>query len=229
MSEGRTGLRWVGVLVGVAMPSIVTWCYFVLLADSDSGIQQGTYSFGKVIQFGFPIVWILYVLKHRLFQSGMASVPLDSDAPTWSRKTSLVFGVAVGLAVSAAMFGIYYFCFPSEVQQTLTSHIVQRVQGFSVDSWPKFVGLGVFYALVHSLLEEYYYRWFVFGQLRHVAPLSLSMVFSGLAFMGHHVIVLAHYFGGMTLITVGLSSAIAIGGMIWAWQYEKSRSLLGRG
>ena len=30
----------------------------------------------------------------------------------------------------------------------------------------KYVALAVFYALVHSLLEEYYWRWFVFGQLR---------------------------------------------------------------
>lgn len=218
--------RWIGVVVTAVLPSVITWCYFILLADVGPRIQQGVYSVGKIVQFGFPVFWILCVLNVPLLLSGVASLPLDSTGP-WRLQKSLAIGTGVGLAVCAAMFAIYEFVFPDAVHELLTAQLVERVQGFGVDSWPKFVGLGVFYALVHSLLEEYYYRWFVFGQLRHVVPLGTAMLISGVAFMGHHVIVLTHYFGGVTPISIFLSLAIAIGGMIWAWQYEKSRSLVG--
>jgi len=38
--------------------------------------------------------------------------------------------------------------------------------------------VGVFYALCHSLLEEYYWRWFVFARLREQMRLSTAMMVS---------------------------------------------------
>ena len=86
--------------------------------------------------------------------------------------------------------------------------------------------LGGFYAVVHSFLEEYYFRWFVFGRLRELLRFAPAAIVSGLAFMAHHVIVL-YVFLGPSLHTAFLSLCIAAGGFIWAWQYERSRSLLG--
>ena len=76
-------------------------------------------------------------------------------------------------------------------------------------------------------MEEYYFRWFVFGQLRNLTGFLPAMIVSGLAFMAHHVIVLRHYFNGLSPWTVLLSCAIAVGGLIWAFQYERSKSLTG--
>ena len=135
------------------------------------------------------------------------------------------YGIAMGLAVSAAMFAIYRF-FPASVLAELETKLTAKVFQFSITSWPSYLALSVFYAFCHSFLEEYYYRWFIFGQVRHVTKLVPSMVISGLAFMGHHVIVLATFFG-MSSLTIFLSLSIAVGGMIWAWQYEKSKSLIG--
>ena len=44
--------------------------------------------------------------------------------------------------------------------------------------------------------------------------------------MAHHVIVLQAFFG-YSIHMFFLSFSIAVGGFIWAWQYERSRSLLG--
>lgn len=219
-------LRWQGALIAATLPTLVTWCYFVLLAESDSQLQQGVYSVAKVIQFGFPVFWVLVLLKRPLRKTGIASLAV-SDQRQWTPRVSLAVGMGVGLAVVTLLFGIYYFAFPKTVQEQLSGQLVERVQGFSVDSFPKFLGLSLFYALLHSLLEEYYFRWFIFGQLRHVMHFRTAMLMSSLAFMAHHVIVLAHYFGGLTPLTLFLSVSIAIGGMIWAWHYERSRSLWG--
>jgi len=225
MEPTNTKTRWLGVAIAIVLPSLVTWAYFHLLADSDVALQQGTYMVGKVIQFGFPLFWVLVVLRKAVWSAGLVSVEdeTSSISKPWTNGRSIAFGIAMGLAVSAAMFVIYRFGFPDSVVETLSSHLVERVSGFSVNTWQKFLGLSLFYAFCHSFMEEYYYRWFVFGQLRHVTKLMPAMVISGFAFMGHHVIVLAHYFG-MTLLTAFLSLCIAIGGMIWAWQYEKSKS-----
>lgn len=219
---------WLGIAIAVVLPTLVTWAYFDLLADSLAAVQQGTYSIGKIVQFTFPIFWILWVLKRQLGSAGLASVS-DNELleSKWSAPQSIGFGVGMGLAVAALMYAIYRFGFPDAVLDKLQTQLVDRVSGLKIDSWQKFLGLSLFYALVHSLLEEYYYRWFVFGQLRHVTKLGPAVVISGLAFMGHHVIVLSHYFGGLTPLTLFLSFSISIGGMIWAWQYEKSRSLIG--
>lgn len=219
--------RWLGVAIAVVLPTLVTWSYFVLLAGSLPALQQGTYSVAKIFQFAFPVLWILFLLKRPLRSAGIASLELDGSQKTWTSAQSIGFGVAMGTAVVALMFVIYRFGFPAPVLEKLTGQAADRIEGFSIDSWQKYLGLSVFYALVHSLLEEYYYRWFVFGQLRHVTNLWSAIVISGLAFMGHHVIVLSHYFGGLTPLTLFLSFSIAIGGMLWAGQYEKSRSLLG--
>ena len=66
----------------------------------------------------------------------------------------------------------------------------------------KYVALAVFYALVHSLLEEYYWRWFVFGQLRALVAPTLAIVLSSLAFAAHHVILLYVYLPGYVLTAV---------------------------
>lgn len=92
----------------------------------------------------------------------------------------------------------------------------------------KYVALAVFYALVHSLLEEYYWRWFVFGQLHTLVAPTLAIVLSSLAFTAHHVILLYVYLPGYVLTAVvPFALGIAVGGAFWAWLYQKTGTLLG--
>jgi membrane protease YdiL (CAAX protease family) len=78
-------------------------------------------------------------------------------------------------------------------------------------------------------LEEYYWRWYVYGELRRGVPPGIALVVSGLAFSSHHVIILAVYLPGeyFWTLTMGLSSAVAFGGIFWAWLYQRTRTLLG--
>jgi membrane protease YdiL (CAAX protease family) len=51
---------------------------------------------------------------------------------------------------------------------------------------------------------------------------------SALAFAGHHVFVLNEYLPGrFWSATVPFSLGIAAGGLVWAWLYHRSGSLLG--
>jgi CAAX protease family protein len=208
-------LAWAGVLFALVFPSIVTWAYFVQAAGSNQGVQQAAMATLKLVQFAFPLAWFYLALRERIHRQRLTTsgVPL---------------GLAFGLAVSIAGWLVFRYALASSpLFVAATDEIRAKVAGFGIDSVAKYVALGVFYSLVHSLLEEYYWRWFVFGQLRRLVPLGAAIAVSSLGFMAHHVIVLSMYFGWWSWPTLLFSSAVAIGGAFWAWLYNRTGSLVG--
>ena len=206
---------WLGVVLAFVFPTIVTWVYFLRAADAGQGIQQAVMATLKVVQFVFPVVWVMFVLRERI---------------EWRRPSTngVATGLLFGLAVAAAGWLVFrYVLESSPLFVAATEQIRVKVAGFGLDSVPKFVALGVFYSLAHSLLEEYYWRWFVFGQLRRLVPRWPAIVVASLGFMAHHVLVLSLYFGWWTWPTLLFSAAVAVGGAFWAWLYDRSGSLVG--
>jgi membrane protease YdiL (CAAX protease family) len=102
-----------------------------------------------------------------------------------------------------------------------------KIAGFGISSIAAYAALGVFYSAVHSLLEEYYWRWFTFGQLRRLLPLWPAVLISALGFMGHHVVVLYQFFPDKLWLALLLSAGVGIGGVFWAWLYDRTGSLYG--
>jgi hypothetical protein len=140
----------------------------------------------------------------------------------------VLLGLAFGAAVLAAILGSYYFWLqPAGLLAPAGQAIADKVTHFGVTGPAGFAVMGIFYSLVHSLLEEYYWRWFIFGRLRRLLPLPAALLLSSLAFTAHHVIVLAFYFGWRSPATVAFSLGVAVGGLVWAWIYHRSGSLLG--
>ena len=101
-----------------------------------------------------------------------------------------------------------------------------KIEEFNAASPGRYTALASFLAVAHSLLEEYYWRWFVFGRLRRLVPLPAAIGLSSSAFMAHHVIVLGRFFPtDFWSAAVPLSLCIAIGGAFWAWLYDRSGSI----
>ena len=142
------------IVFALTFPSFVTWVYFILLAESAAAPQLAAKAIGMVIQIGFPLFWFVCVQKQPL---------------SWSRpkQDGLLIGGLLGLAIVAAMFGAYHLWLkPSGAFDSAAPSIIEKVKGMGIESTAKFAALSVFYALLHSLQEEYYWRWFVFAQLR---------------------------------------------------------------
>lgn len=208
-------LAWAGVLFALVFPTVLTWAYFIQAAGAGEGLQRTVMGTLKLIQFAFPLVWVVWVLRERI---------------AWQRLTTrgVPLGVVFGVAVTLAGWCVFQFALsPTPAFQAAIEPIRAKVAGFGIDSITTYATLGVFYSLVHSFLEEYYWRWFVFGQLRRLVPLGAAIVVSSLAFASHHVIVLAHYFGWTSPLMWLFSAAVAIGGAFWAWLYNRTGSLLG--
>lgn len=216
--------------VAILLPTIVTWIYFVALKDSPASVQQTAYGIGKTIQFALPVVWVWLFCRETLASllpwggGSFAGVETGSEL---QRSEALKFAVGFGVFVAVSVFGAFYFIVsPMGAAELLTAQVNQKVAGMSLDSPAKFILLGLFYALVHSFMEEYYWRWFVFKRLLKVCSCRVAVCVSSLGFMAHHVILMATFLGWDSPLAYLISATVAIGGVVWAWIYYRSRRLV---
>jgi len=202
------------VIAAILFPTLVTWVYFVLLDDADPSLQQISYLSGKCLQFGFPVFWV-YLFARRKSQQ------------VQNLSSNLWIGCGFGLVVTATAWLLFRFWLrPSGLFDSAATEIEAKVIGVGVTAVWQYVLLALFYALGHSFLEEYYWRWFVFAELQRFMSGPRAIVISSLGFALHHVIVLAHYFGWMSWLTWFFTLSVAVGGAVWAWLYQRSGSLL---
>lgn len=208
--------------IAIVFPSVMAWLYFVVFSSADNPGQtpnpalQSLYSIGKLIQFGAPIVWIWLA---------------DRSALRWRNVSSrgIKMGLAFGIAVAILAFAIYYgLLIDSPAMGDAPARLRAKLSEFNAATPMRFWMLIAFLAVVNSFLEEYYWRWFVFGRLRKYMPVLAAIAVSSLAFMSHHVIVLSVYFPGrFWSAVVPFSLAIAFGGGAWAWMYHRTNSIVG--
>ena len=206
---------WLAVLFALGLPTLVTLVYFVWSEGFDAGLRQAIYGVAKVVQFGFPICWVWLVQRHR-----------PKLWPVSFRGAGL--GIVFGLIILAAALGLYHGWLKSaDFFVAGIGPMQSKIADMGLDSAWKFAAMGVFYSLFHSLLEEYYWRWFVFDQLKRLIPVWPAILVSALGFMAHHVIVVGAFFGMASPLTWLLSAAVATGGAFWAWLYNRTGSLMG--
>jgi len=201
------------LIFALVFPFILTLNYFVILANAPPAIQQAAYSSGKAIQFALPILWVGLVCKERFWLR-----PIN--------RRGLIEGTLFGVAVFAAMLALYFLWLrvPGGIlapDSSAFQNILDKIEGLGLGSKGAFILLGVFYAIVHSGLERYYWGWFVFHKL------SCSAVVASLGFTAHHVILLGTFFGYASPYTWLGSLGVFIGGWYWCWLYRRSDSIWG--
>jgi membrane protease YdiL (CAAX protease family) len=220
--ENQTPLaryRWLALAFAMTYPTLLTWIYFTALKDSPGAWQQAAFGIGKLIQFGFPAFWI-FVIERRRF-----AIALPTTRGIGTAFALGAFEIAAGLAL--------YFIWlkPAGVFAGPLQEMLLKLRSFGLDSRVGFCVLTIGYSLVHSWLEEYYWRWFVLRELDRStnepanSQRTLAILISSLAFAAHHVLVLAGYFGWASPWTYLLSAFVAVGGGLFGWLYLHSKSL----
>jgi uncharacterized protein len=213
---GRTGTA---LALAMLYPSVMAWIYFVVLAPPAATSRPSyaallAYGAGKLVQFGFPLLWVWVFEPERL----------QLRRPSFR---GLEWGLAFGLTVAALILGAYFFGLRGGWLLSETPDRVRaKVAQFHMNTPGLYLLMAVLLAGVHSLMEEYYWRWFVFGELERLWPLLPAMVVSGLAFMLHHVIILSVYLPGRWFAAaLPFSLAVAAGGVVWAWLYHRTGTI----
>ncbi len=203
------------IAFALVFPTLLTYAYFVHLADRPTGLQQVVYTAGKILQFGFPLAWVYCLRRQRLSLEGPS-------------RRGLIEGAVFGVLVVIAMLAMYALVLrPGGFLDGAEDAVRDKLHDMGLDTMRMFLAAALFYSLIHSLLEEYYWRWFVFGELRETISIGLAVIISSLGFAAHHVIVLGIYLGWQSPLTYLFSLAIAIGGAVWAWIYQRSGTLYG--
>ena len=199
-----------------ALPSLLTWLYFVVLAGDDRFdlLRKVVYGAGKVVEVALPLAFAL-LWERRL------------PRPRRPGREGIALGLGFGLAVAAGMLGLYYgWLRESPLLAHTPTPLLAVLCKFGIDALPGFLAWAAFATVVNSLFEEYYYRWFLFGRLRAFFSLPAAIVLSALVFMAHHVILLSVFMPGQFwTLTAPLSLCIALGGGLWAWLYARTGSL----
>jgi uncharacterized protein len=194
------------LLVALGFPFFMAWLYF----GHETRSAKFIYSLAKFVQFSLPVAWWLVADRSRLHWA----------KPSWP---AVWPGLAFGAIVAVVLIGLYFGWLKHHpMAGLLVEQVRAKTNSFGLHSPALFLTFAIFLSLVHALLEEYYWRAFVFAELRAIAPLGIAVAISSFGFMAHHVIVLAAYFPGrFWSATVPASLAVAAGGMVWALLYHR--------
>lgn len=221
-SSGRGGeekvvgaqTQTISIVFSCLFPTLATWLYFVAL--SGTAWTTPVYTACKIVQFAFPLVWILGVERRPV-----RFLKRPATAGLWP-------GLVSGLAVLAFLLLAWRpLLASSPVLGRAPAGVAAKIASFGIDSAGEYLLLAAFYSLLHSLLEEYYWRWFVFGRLRRRLPLAAAALLSSLAFTSHHTLLVGQFLGGYGPATWLVSLTVTFAGLVWAWTYHRSGSLYG--
>ncbi len=203
-----------GLLLAALLPSGAAWLYFVTFADA--ALMPAVYVACKLVQFSLPLAWIgAGLLRPRGLLAGTARGAAE--------------GILWGLAMAAVLVGVYAgLVAGTGLAAASAPRVAARIEAIGAATPARYLLLALAISLVHSFLEEFYWRWLLFGRLRGRWSGAAALAASSLAFAGHHVIALHAFIGAGPhgWMTVVLALAVAVGGGLWAWLYARTGSLL---
>jgi membrane protease YdiL (CAAX protease family) len=213
--EARRGETAAAVGFAMVFPSLATWLYFVLLAGNAA--MPAVAGACKVLQFGGLAAWA--ALRDGWWPP---RVPLG--------RRGLGLGLLLGVALGGAMVALFEGVIANgELAQIVRPLLVAKLTDLGATTPAAFLGLAAFYSVLHSLLEELYWRWLVFGRLTRFCPPRTAGLVASLAFMSHHVIVVAMFLPAAWRWSVAppLALGVAVAGGSWCWLYRRTGSLAG--
>jgi len=204
------GLSAWPIFIALFLPFAASFFYFVFFTDS---------FFAQLMYFGaklFTVIWPLVVWKY-VWRCDLPSArllrPVGGD---------IFWGLTIGSLIVVAMV----FAMGTQVGDVVigsTPAIRAKVESLGVMNY--YIPFAIFISVLHSLIEEYYWRLFVFGGLRKIAPPALAHILAAIGFSLHHFVVLGQYFPMWLAFTLG--SFVGLGGLIWSLLFQRQNTLAG--
>jgi len=202
---------WLAVLPAMAVPFIGSLFYFVILSKHDAA--KIIYAATKL----FTVLWPLIAVC-ALTRTGLPRIDRDFK----KHLKALPLGVLVGAMIVLLMFGLMETRLGATIAGgSKNIEAKARELGFLEHFWLS----GFFLSVVHSFIEEYYWRWFVFGRLRSLTPVRAAHILAGVSFAAHHVVVVTQFFSIFWGLVSGV--CVALGGIVWSAMYDKQETLVG--
>jgi membrane protease YdiL (CAAX protease family) len=178
----------------------------------------GTAAFQNWPDGGTP-AQLLYVAT-KLFTLALPLFFIRWEKPRLPSLRALASGTFLGLAIAAAVFVLLATPFGESVRSA-EPMVLSKVTELGVAK--HFILFAIVISILHTGLEEYFWRGFVFtGLTKHIST-PKAHALAGLGFALHHVAILSQFFPLLTAIL--LSVAVGIGGVLWSLLYARTKTL----
>lgn len=204
------------VLPAMWLPLAASFFYFVLFPGTDFG--NAFYGGIKCFLLIWPFLAVALILRE----------PMRDRRPGKRHREGFLLGTVFGLLVTGTMLFLVKATPLSALVDENGANIATRVEGMGfggVSMADHYLLFALFISVLHAALEEYFWRWFVFGQLRQLMPLPAAYSLAAIGFASHHIVVLSQFFPLGWAIFLGL--CVGAGGAAWSWIYQRTRSLPG--
>ncbi len=237
-SSSISRMPWWPIVLAAAAPTLATVLY-LHATDSTSSVQI-LYFASKALIFSFPVAWWLFAERRARAVSFSSRGPTDGENVAQferprelsstlrlrpegklAARGDIALGIGSGALIGVSLWCVYLLMFKGVIDADV---LTERVRQFGM--YEHFMLYMMFLSIINSGLEEYYWRWFVFGRLRTKLGAPAAVVLSSLAFATHHFVAL-HGFLGSAWLAGLFSVGIAVGGAVWACHYHHTGRLWG--
>jgi membrane protease YdiL (CAAX protease family) len=169
------------VVAAMALPTLAAWIYFVALEGSP--LARPAYAAAKVVQFSLP------VLAWAAARGGVPRLGLGRGG--WRLAA---VGLSSGLLLAGGLAAVYFgWLAGSPLAEEAAARVGRTLEDFRIAGPAGYLAMAAALSIVHSLLEELYWRGFVFARLAAALPAAPAAALASLAFASHHLIVVARY------------------------------------
>jgi uncharacterized protein len=196
----------VALLLSVPLTSIGA---LMTLLIAPRVVGQGILVIIQIWLLVLPVAWLRWV-EHK---------PISISKPT--RQDGLI-GIILGLLMFVVILAAYWFLLRHWINVTHVRNTLQNIN--NVNQFTFLMG-SVYITFINALIEEYFWRWFVFSRCEEIVPGRPAVLLSAFFFTIHHTIGLAVFTDWRTTILGTLGVFVA--GVIWSECYRRYRSVWG--
>lgn len=179
-------------------------------------IIDGVISPGYIYKSGIKIVMflilpIIYTLYDR-------NIKLKDNFKIKRRK-DLIYSIILGIGVYLVIL-IAYFSLKSFINLDNIIELLDKNVNVNKDN---FLWISIYISFINSLLEEFFFRGFMFLNLRKTSGRKLAYIVSASFFSVYHVAIMGSWFSPIIFIVAMLG--LFIGGIIFNYLNEKSENI----
>lgn len=200
------------LLVGMLLPFLGAVFYFILLSGRGE-LARLIYGGVKIFTLLWPLFCVQVLFRERLNFLHRVETPSSQV---------IYLGLFSGVIIVFAMFCLLRTGVGQIVQSSAPS-IIGKAKELGI--LEHYVMYSLALSFLHSIIEEYYWRWFVYGWMRRLLPWKVSSCIAALSFTLHHVVILSQFFPSSLVLL--LSFCVFVGGILWSMMYEMQHTLVG--
>jgi len=209
-------MSWPTMVAALGVPLLCALAYVVWIPHGNGG--RSIWFATKIWVLGYPLFFFGLI--------GLGGLVRREDRvakwPSW--RVVILTGLLSGTAI--ALVGWLMVLTPvGEIVSNNKENLVKKARDLGFDTPRRFLMVATFITLLHSAMEEYYWRWFVYGHLRQMVGHWPGHLLASVAFTGHHLVLMSVLFP--LPLALFLSFLVGLGGLIWTLMYEWQGTVLG--